>query len=135
MALPPFTDSGVLPPGDHVLTLTELAESMLVCGPGDLDRYPNWDADWRRTLVGNLGILVRQLWHGGIHDVFIDGSFVEDKQHPNDIDGYFHCDLTRLASGELERELIASHINNDARPTIGRPGWGVHGWNHATLLC
>jgi len=30
---------------------------------------------------------------------------VEDKDHPNDIDGYFVCDLRRLASGELERDL------------------------------
>lgn len=38
-------------------------------------------------------------------EIFIDGSFVEDKEHPNDIDGYFECELKRLASGELEREL------------------------------
>ena len=41
----------------------------------------------------------------GIENVFIDGSFAEDKDHPNDIDGYFECDLKRLASGELHRDL------------------------------
>jgi hypothetical protein len=40
-----------------------------------------------------------------IRTIFIDGSFVEDKDHPNDIDGYFECDLMRLATGELQREL------------------------------
>ncbi|MBL8720939.1 MAG: hypothetical protein JNL79_33450 [Myxococcales bacterium] len=30
---------------------------------------------------------------------------MEDKDHPNDIDGYFVCELGRLASGELQREL------------------------------
>lgn len=35
----------------------------------------------------------------------MDGSFAEDKDHPNDIDGYFICDLMHLASGRLEREL------------------------------
>ena len=35
----------------------------------------------------------------------MDGSFAEDKERPNDIDGYFECELTRLASGELERDL------------------------------
>ncbi len=27
------------------------------------------------------------------------------KSHPNDIDGYFHCDLISLATGDLQREL------------------------------
>jgi hypothetical protein len=39
--------------------------------------------------------------------IFIDGSFVEDKDHPNDIDGYFVGDLRRLATGDLQRELNA----------------------------
>jgi hypothetical protein len=29
---------------------------------------------------------------------------VEEKDHPNDIDGYFVCDLQVLASGELTRQ-------------------------------
>jgi hypothetical protein len=49
--------------------------------------------------------MVRQRWHVGIKDIFIDGSFVEDKDHPNDIDGYFVCDLMELATGRLERNL------------------------------
>jgi hypothetical protein len=92
----------MLPPGDYELTLDELRESRLVTGSPD---YPNWDAVWRRHLVDNLGLLVVQLWRVGITEVFIDGSFVEDKDHPNDIDGYFVCDLRRFASGEIEREL------------------------------
>ncbi len=35
----------------------------------------------------------------------MDGSFVEDKDHPNDIDGYFVCDRGYLISGDLERDL------------------------------
>lgn len=41
----------------------------------------------------------------GINDVFADGSFVEEKDHPNDIDGYFVCDLRYFASGQLQRDL------------------------------
>jgi hypothetical protein len=52
--LPGFTDDGSLPPGDYLLTLAELAESLLVRGPGDAAGYPNWDVDWRRHLVGRL---------------------------------------------------------------------------------
>jgi len=48
---------------------------------------------------------VGQLQQVGITDIFIDGSFVEDKDHPNDIDGYFVCDRHQLVSGDLEREL------------------------------
>jgi hypothetical protein len=103
--LPDFTEDGLLPPGDYELTLEELAESRLVEGPDDHERYPNWDKTWRRRLVENLGVMVRQLWQVGISNIFIDGSFTEDKQRPNDIDGYFECELLRLASGELEREL------------------------------
>ena len=101
--VPPFNTDGLLPPGDVALTLDDLRASLLVTGPGP--SCPYWDADWRRYLVDNLEVMVRQLWHIGIEEVFVDGSFVEDKDHPNDIDGYFVCDLRELASGRLEREL------------------------------
>jgi hypothetical protein len=102
--LPPFTDDGLLPPGDFLLTLPQLAESRLV--HGDTETHStNWDGAWRGQLVEQLSILVRQLWQVGVTGIFIDGSFVEDKDHPNDIDGYFECELMRLASGELQREL------------------------------
>ncbi len=103
--LPEFTPDGLLPPGDYELTLDELAESMLVRGPDNTQQYPQWDADWRKRLVENLAILTQQLWQVGITEIFIDGSFAEDKEHPNDIDGYFACDLMDFASGKLEREL------------------------------
>jgi len=103
--LPAFTRDGLLPPGDYVLTLAELRESTLVVGPEPRADYPGWDADWRAKLVDNLATLVGELRQVGIRDIFIDGSFVEDKEHPNDIDGYFVCSLIDLASGKLEREL------------------------------
>jgi len=101
--LPPFDTDGLLPPGDHELTIEELEASMLVVGPGS--SHPNWDAEWRARLVDNLGVLVGQLSTVGVTEIFVDGSFVEDKDHPNDIDGYFECGLERLASGELQRAL------------------------------
>jgi hypothetical protein len=90
--------------GDYEVSIAELRKSILVVGPRQ-DYRRHWDADWRATLVDNLEVMVRQLWHVGIKDIFIDGSFVEDKDHPNDIDGYFVCDLMELASGRLERRL------------------------------
>jgi hypothetical protein len=103
LALPMFTPEGLLPPGDYVLTIDELRRSVLVLGPGE--EHPDWDVDWLRRLVDNLEVLVGQLWEVGVTEIFIDGSFVEDKDHPNDIDGYFVCTLRALASGDLEREL------------------------------
>ena len=93
----------MLPPGDYELTLDELRACALVTGNGVGSL--TWDSGWRASLVENFAALVGQLRAVGVRDIFADGSFVEDKDHPNDIDGYFVCDLMRLATGDLEREL------------------------------
>lgn len=105
MPIPPFNGDGLLPPGDHEATLEELRASHLVTGAGVLSS--TWDSEWRGLLVDNLEVLIEQLWQVGIENIFIDGSFVEAKDHPNDIDGYFECDLRELASGRLHRALNA----------------------------
>jgi len=102
--LPPFTADGLLPAGDYQLSLCEPKASTLVARE-ERSHESTWDAAWRARLVDNLAVLVRQLWQVGITEVFVDGSFVENKDHPNDIDGYFVCELMRLASGDLQREL------------------------------
>jgi hypothetical protein len=131
MPLPAFTADGVLPPGDYPLTLDNLRESRLVAGigPGVL-----WDATWRRMLVDNLESLVGDLWRVGVDEVFVDGSFVEDKAHPNDIDGYFICDVRRFVSGELERELNRHARkkvwtwSNRRRELVKGHGWKLPMW-------
>ena len=104
-----FTSEGMLPPGDHELTLAGLRASLLVAGPSHQPHGSHWDADWRRHLVDELEVMARQLWSVGIRRIFLDGSFAEDKEHPNDIDGYFECRLGYLISGDLERELNLLH--------------------------
>src|SRR5579884_403790 len=96
--LPGFTAEGLLPAGDYPLTLEELRLSFLVTGAGV--QSATWDAPWRSRLVENLSILSRQLWQVGIQDIYVNGSFVEDKDRPNDIDGYFDCPLDLLRTGE-----------------------------------
>lgn len=103
MTLPIFNEFGLLPPGDYQLTFAELKQSHLVLPSQGF--APDWDQAWRLRLVNNLEILTNQLWEVGIDKTFVDGSFVEDKAHPSDIDGYFECELDFLASGELEFEL------------------------------
>ena len=98
--LPQFTEDGFLPVGDYSLTLLELKESMLVNYPSD-----SWDKEWRQQLINNLEIVVQQLWRVEINDIYVDGSFVEDKDHPNDIDIYFDCERKYFVSGQLEQDL------------------------------
>ncbi len=101
--LPDFDEHGLLPAGDYELTFEQIRASVLVVGPSA--GAPHWDALWRARLVDNLEVMVHQLWAVGVHEIFVDGSFAEDKEHPNDIDGYFVCDMRTLVSGTLEREL------------------------------
>src|SRR4051812_45346767 len=101
--IPDFDSDGLLPPGDYEVSFEDLRQSALVARTGIAN--DDWDAPWRAQLVDNLEILTRQLWSVGIRDVYADGSFAEDKAHPNDIDGYFVCDLNALVTGDLERKL------------------------------
>lgn len=94
-----FNEYGLLPPYDFPMTIDELKDSLLVKG---LKNLP-WDAEKHLMLVNNLEILVDQLWRVGLNDIYIDGSFVEDKASPGDIDGYFVADIMTLP--DLVREL------------------------------
>jgi hypothetical protein len=106
MAIPAaFTEHGLLPLGTHEATFAELRASLLIRGPGN--SAPHWDSAWRSRLVDNAEVLVNQLWQVGISAVYLNGSFAEDKERPNDIDGYFEVDPLRVGSGDLERELNA----------------------------
>ena len=87
MNIPTFQPNGLLPPGDYEVSFDELRRSVLVSGPPDTAQESAWDGGWRRRLVDNLEILTKQLWQVGVREVYADGSFVEDKDHPNDIDG------------------------------------------------
>jgi len=103
--IPGFREpDGMLPAGDYEVSFEELRRSVLVKGGSSIKR-PSWDSEWRERLVNNLEVLTRQLWHVGVKEVYADGSFAEDKDHPNDIDGYFVCDFDPLRSGELARQL------------------------------
>ncbi len=62
---------------------------------GEGNASTTWDRPWRARLVDNLEIMVLQLWQVGVTSIWIDGSFVENKDHPHDIDGYFEVDDMR----------------------------------------
>lgn len=134
-AIPSFRSDGLLPPGEYEVSFDELMGSILVGGPADLSKR-HWDASWRAVLVKNLVKLTRQLWKVGITELFVNGSFVEDKDHPNDIDGYFVCDQAHLMSGKLARELnlldpgkVWTWDPNSRRPYHGYPKKQLPMWH------
>lgn len=117
--VPTFTKDGVLPAGDYALTLTDLKRSLLVTGAGV--GSTTWDSGWRLRLVENLSILVGQLVRVGIKEIYINGSFVEDKDHPNDIDGYFTCDVHKLPGLVSELNKLDPNKVWDWNPASRRP--------------
>ena len=94
--LPSFNEHGLLPPDDYPFSIDQLRTSHLVTGAGNPSTA--WDARWRLHLVNNLEIIVMQMWEVGLTEIFADGSFVQDIDHPSDIDCYFVCDSKRLDS-------------------------------------
>jgi hypothetical protein len=130
-----FTFDGLLPPGDYEMSLAAIRSSLLVVGPGGA-KYKHWDAAWRAKLLDNLEILVAQLNTRGVTEIYIDGSFTEDKDHPNDIDGYFSCDPFRVISGDLQRELnlldphkVWTWDPRDRRSFLGSPKKQLPMWH------
>lgn len=105
-----FNKNGVLEPGTYKLTYDELRVSLLIEGDGSSD---SWDKQWRLHLLNQSEILVNQLWAVGIEDIFLDGSFVENKDHPNDIDGYFDPHLSLHNPDDIRKfEKIISDLNS-----------------------
>lgn len=104
-----FNSNGVLDPGTYDATSADIKNSILVKGYGS----STWDAKWRNQLVDNAAILIQQLWQVGITDIYLDGSFVEDKDHPNDIDGYFDPHLSLYSASDVQSFIqLVSQLNN-----------------------
>lgn len=95
--LSPFLSSKGVLPHDFTLTFDELEASVPVLGPGS----GPWDEDHRHKLVRMAKILVGHLWHVGVEEIYHDGSFVERKPRPNDIDGYFVSHVAQFFDVQL----------------------------------
>ena len=74
MSIPELRDDGLLPEGIHATSLDEIRE-----------RYGFTLR--RRNLLEGLDRAVKNLADAGVKVVFLDGSFVTNKQQPGDIDG------------------------------------------------
>ena len=71
--IPGFESNGTLPPGVHEATWAEFAARF---GTNRL----------RRRLLAGLERAIASLASAGCQRVFVDGSFVTDREHPNDFD-------------------------------------------------
>lgn len=111
MAIPAqFNNDGLLDAGTYKATFAEMRKSILVNGDGSSQ---TWDRDWRLELTVRAEVLVKQLWQVGVSDIFLDGSFVEDKDHPNDIDGYFDPHLSMFNLEDMNKfQQMVSALNS-----------------------
>ncbi|MFQ5565548.1 MAG: hypothetical protein ACE5EU_04215 [Paracoccaceae bacterium] len=75
MPIPEFNELGELPPGEHEATLDEIEQ-----------RFGSANAV-RRRLMGGLRRAAANLAAAGVRKIWVDGSFITSKAHPNDIDG------------------------------------------------
>ncbi|WP_102344743.1 DUF6932 family protein [Bacillus sp. Marseille-P3661] len=89
---------------DYTLTIDGLRNSLLVNGPTTGEYIP-WDKERRLYLVNQLEIVANQVWNAGFDKIFVDGSFVEDKASPEDIDCYFECGFKDFSQGKVEEAL------------------------------
>ena len=71
--LPDFNRAGLLPPGIHRANWDELTQ-----------RFGH--NSWRRRLLAGLRAALESLKDAGCRTAYIDGSFVTDKEYPNDFD-------------------------------------------------
>lgn len=89
--IPQFTEEGLLIPGVHETDLEELKEKM------------GWSRK-RRDLLEGLEEVLELMASCGVVRAYLDGSFVTDKDRPNDIDGCF--DLSEDVTAEDLRRLV-----------------------------
>lgn len=76
MSIPPFNELGYLPPGVYEVSWSELMERFVA-------------NSHRQRLATGLAAALRKLGIAGCRRVVIGGSFVTNKEYPNDFDGWY----------------------------------------------
>lgn len=97
-----FNESGLLPKGCHEITLEEIKKYFVDNFPESTTRQSRFDCFMRfyKDLLKNVKSCIRLL---------IDGSFVENKVNPNDIDFVIVIDATKY--NDYERFYIENEFN------------------------
>jgi hypothetical protein len=91
--IPDLNEDGLLPLGLHPATLEEIGERFGRANPV------------RTRLFRGLTRALHNLREAGVERVYIDGSFVTDKQFPNDVDGCWDAD-SPVDLGELDAVFL-----------------------------
>jgi hypothetical protein len=91
VTIPKFQENGQLPPGVHVATWREFGERF------------GWN-NHRRSLLAGLREALNSLASAGCEMVYIDGSFVSDKESPRDFDGCW--DPTGVSAALIDPVLL-----------------------------
>jgi hypothetical protein len=100
MSIPPFNELGYLPPGVYEISWSELMERFVT-------------NSHRQRLATGLAAALRKLGIAGCRRVVIGGSFVTNKEYPNDFDGWyesFGLDLNVLDRLFLEDSRLQFEI-------------------------
>src|SRR5437899_1178442 len=72
--IPPFDNSGALPPGIHAATVAEIE-----------DRFGR-ESELRRVQMESVRWMVDLARRAGVQRIVLNGSFVTDIMEPNDVD-------------------------------------------------
>lgn len=91
--IPPFEDSGYLPPGVHPATLSEIEE-----------RFGR-DSELRRVQMESVRWMVDLAVQAGVQRIVLNGSFVTDIMEPNDVDCVLLFQPGRRKRGRAFRDL------------------------------
>jgi anti-sigma factor RsiW len=110
--IPPFDDSGFLPPGVHPATWVEVEA-----------RFGR-ESELRRTQMESVRWMVGLAVRAGVRRIVLNGSFVTDIMEPNDVDCVLllAADYPRdaAASGELAKGLPFLEILRVEQPEFDR---------------
>ena len=112
MVLPDFDDDGVLPPGTYFASWEEIAE-----------RFGS--TPHRSKILAGLCDLLRDLQEAGCRRAYLDGSFITDKDEPQDFDLCWELDgvdLSKLPAPILDvafpRRAQQSRYRGDILPNV-----------------
>lgn len=104
--IPEFQDNGYLPHKCYEVTLKEIKEKLVDNFPDSKTRQSRFDCFMRfyKELLINVKSCIR---------ILIDGSFVEDRCNPNDVDFVIVLDSTKLNDYEqryLQTEFLFKNV-------------------------
>ena len=88
--IPPFDESGCLPPGVHIATLAEV------------EAHFGRQSELRRVQMESVRWMVDLAVRAGVRRIVLNGSFVTDIMEPNDVD----CVLLFAPGGRRDRAAL-----------------------------